>query len=1226
MSKEKLSEHVINIFKRYNAPGLHVCDLATGGGKSYTIGKLTCEYYPKFFDKIIILCVKKDLVTAMDKDIEQQIHNENSLISGENKLVLRSNIETLYETRDSSAAKLIDELEAVADAEKDENGHNAYLKIVKAMKENLTNFSNVVNDLSDSNNMEQYNKANEVYFRGNVRKFIRTYKKIHKDMKNTMTYDFFMQKCPSLQKVYPQVRFSSPETKVVVMTVHKAMFGIDTLFFGNRGLTRNTDFKKTLFIFDESDQCALSMRSCIFTNAIQELNMSEQTKSIFKLYFYYMDILKKKIFMTDKDTAKLQKTLFEEAKMITDKIWKQEYGMHERFPDIYTSSPEKVNEFVKGIFFSGMNINVFIRPDGKKVKSYVGYKKGDTNLTMDFDEQNGALGKYDVCNNEKIFISMLLKSIKAIKSRLCEIVIKSYNKKILETEKDIKLIAQNKDRVRKELNLPRLEDVVHTVVERMNVIDSVFLEKQLMDHLTNRKNFKDRNKKVIDESLYAQGFSYFENVIDERDYDRGIHISYKQIATTPEKILVDLLDEKLGNSVVLCSATANNKSVVSNFDFNYVKQCLTSKVDYLSREDYDTFDSLVKENYPAGYQIKINPILDFEYGKDATAEELLKIPDRYRKMFCQEALDKNLPQIVLAHIVKHIQDARKKNDRELNDLKYELCKLWRFVETYWNFHANKDIHTMIYFQNQLGKRNKDKYTVLACLIDGTFKRQIEAGDMEIYYKIPSTWKCDTLIFTNKYEEQQKEVNRRLKESSKAKVMLVAAYNSFKAGANLQYLIPNGVPCLYGDDWNMNKRTRKKDWDSVYLDLPTSYLSLSEDEITSFYNILLTLSMFESRAYMTEKDVANWIYRAKSGNFFFSEKTSPTILPDKAAWMQTILEQAVGRISRTKNKTPSTYIFYDERICPFVSLFDMNKSLSPEFRELVTVLQEKSQGATMLDDIEIRRIIRENNHQHALKMLRDIRSNALKYVPKPGGGYDFWEEQKDMEVPYYIKQAQDKNEAFKKIIIKRPVISSLDELTTEDKLFSEIGQCYDIYDAQEHANCPSKRKLDILMRNDIIRDYFKSHDYATDWKKNGLILHSEILNAEYAGEVGEQAFKALVLYYTGWDESKLTHLTGKLYEYADFVTQKEQGEYGIAIDVKNRLPKDIMLDSPYDLPFVEKKEIKEERLGCNLLLVNMLKIKRNPLDDAQIPGLIDEDGKVIKKNMNLLLKLLNAKGI
>ena len=56
--KEELSKHVENIFKEYVTPGVHICDIATGGGKSYTIGKLTCEYYPQYFDRIIILCVQ----------------------------------------------------------------------------------------------------------------------------------------------------------------------------------------------------------------------------------------------------------------------------------------------------------------------------------------------------------------------------------------------------------------------------------------------------------------------------------------------------------------------------------------------------------------------------------------------------------------------------------------------------------------------------------------------------------------------------------------------------------------------------------------------------------------------------------------------------------------------------------------------------------------------------------------------------------------------------------------------------------------------------------------------------------------------------------------------------------------------------------------------------------------------------------------------------------------
>ena len=56
--KEQLSSQVENIFKGYSIPGLHICDIATGSRKSYTIGKQTCEYYQKIFNRIIILCVQ----------------------------------------------------------------------------------------------------------------------------------------------------------------------------------------------------------------------------------------------------------------------------------------------------------------------------------------------------------------------------------------------------------------------------------------------------------------------------------------------------------------------------------------------------------------------------------------------------------------------------------------------------------------------------------------------------------------------------------------------------------------------------------------------------------------------------------------------------------------------------------------------------------------------------------------------------------------------------------------------------------------------------------------------------------------------------------------------------------------------------------------------------------------------------------------------------------------
>ena len=108
--KEELSSHVENIFKQYVHPGLYICDLATGGGKSYTIGKLTCEFYPKYFERIIILCVQNKLIEGMNREIEKFIDQDGGLKSDE-KLIVENNAEVVLKACGSGSLKsLLDEM------------------------------------------------------------------------------------------------------------------------------------------------------------------------------------------------------------------------------------------------------------------------------------------------------------------------------------------------------------------------------------------------------------------------------------------------------------------------------------------------------------------------------------------------------------------------------------------------------------------------------------------------------------------------------------------------------------------------------------------------------------------------------------------------------------------------------------------------------------------------------------------------------------------------------------------------------------------------------------------------------------------------------------------------------------------------------------------------------------------------------------------------------------
>ena len=123
--KEELSKHVEGIFKKYVKPGLHICDIATGGGKSYTIGKLTCEYYPKHFDRIVILCVQNKLVEGMNREIDRFIDLQDSLIKEDQKLVIENNTEVIKKAIDTdSFRRFIEQIEHRIGEMKTEGSNN----------------------------------------------------------------------------------------------------------------------------------------------------------------------------------------------------------------------------------------------------------------------------------------------------------------------------------------------------------------------------------------------------------------------------------------------------------------------------------------------------------------------------------------------------------------------------------------------------------------------------------------------------------------------------------------------------------------------------------------------------------------------------------------------------------------------------------------------------------------------------------------------------------------------------------------------------------------------------------------------------------------------------------------------------------------------------------------------------------------------------------------------
>ena len=1237
--KELLSKHVEGIFKKYTQPGLHVCDLATGGGKSYTIGKLTCEYYPKYFDRIVILCVQNKLIDGMNREIEKFIDKKDSLKSSD-KMIIRSNEEVIKNAVENGTLEdLLRDIEYNIGEQK-KKGHNnnelqhLYNKIKNSSKSTEYLFK-MYND-SDRKNETVNNEIRkyEGQLRYNIKIFFKAYKK-HlqktKQFKNVRV-DYILKNFPSLEKVYPQIRCQ--EKKVLLMTVHKAMRGIDPILAESMSLKDFVDNKhKALILFDESDQAAMAMRDVIIDQSLGNLgDYKDRYAKGYQSYLQYKNLIDNQNGLSNIYYGKLMEDCLQKAQHIVKANWQKKFGDIIPYKNIFLEDSEEISTFRRGVFFSGTTFKLNFGNGNKQERAYICFKKGERQFRLVHSQNEEQLRhRYDKVVPLDSFLYLINGNLAAIKLQLRNIVKDALDRRRTDFSNN------NTEDGKQYMGYPTLEGEIHTLLSRFEISSERLFEEQLMDFITNRKNlsFKKENDtiKLPDPSVYSQGVQLYQEEIDERDSLHRVMLSCREINNTPEKIIYDLVISR-NTSVVLCSATAASKSVINNIDIEYLKSVLSKKIHFLTKEENQKFDSLVEKTLPKNHYCEVIPLECFKYVEKR--KEKVILPAKYRNLFCNEAIEDG----IIDEWFKRTRENIYKNVGPKDDPTFPLYRIYQFIETYHYFMTHDDIHSMLYFQNRSSYKDTVQMNVIGCLVDGTYKEHMKDGDFDM--GLPN-WKNANIFITSKLEDVEKELLPSLSNDKNVKRMLVTAYGSFKAGANLQYKIPSGLKFLEGDNWENKDGILKKDWDAIYLQCPTSYITFNEEGLETayekgLYRVILSLMMLYERSWLSKKDVSKWLNKAiRTSDLRFSEAS---VAIDKAAWAQSIIEQAVGRICRTRNKPETTYILYDESMSEFFLKENLEKSLTKEFKALSEhiLLERKQLDEPKISPSEYKRC---NDANYVQAQLSRMRSNALRYTPHPGDdAEDYFEDDMGNDnIPYVVKNCQIMNQNYKHTIIKKPVIDSLDELTDEDKLFTSIEKCYGDWERNEHneyffsykkegnivhiapckakdsINCrtpisPSSVRLDVLMKNNVIRSYFEKNRYATDWGQGKLILHPEILKTDYAGEIGEEAFKAIVLRYTNCAEENFAHLEGKDYELADFVINNSDGTHKVAFDVKNMNPKVEHDDKDRDMPTSEKRKRKEKRLGCRVITVNMLKLPNSSMDITEISGIIDDDGNIL----------------
>lgn len=1285
--KEELSKLTEKLFREIQEPGLYVMPLATGGGKSYTIGKLACCYYPQFFRRIVILTIQKKLSMEMQAQLEQSLKLPESLITSSDVLMLNDNLSTLTEAiSNGSMVQLINECRKWIEklkkikrslkgnqSDDDNAAQDTFNRLESDIDKLQSLFKKVKDNVLDTGSPQEHMRTlleteiqhNEQEIRQMFRSLLKRLRAVEKSLtKEDVTLQRVFEQLPSLTKAYPATDWESK--RVLYLTIHKAMYGLDPLLGEKVQLIGMGDKGGNLFILDESDRCGLVMRNIAAQMAIQQNGGFQQSGYGYQGFLTYQRLIENEQRIDYSYAPGLFQERMQQIQANNTERWNAMAKGIPVYNSIYLHSSEERRLFRRGVFFAGPISNLYIRRENDRRKSFIQHEKDQQSLSLVHASQEDA-ERWNADDTGTIWVELPQFLWASIKNRnafirgLSLIAQKKYQTDRVLYEVELQRLAKGEFFEPKFAYEPNLMNECYSLVCRLGVADEQKwkIADQIYDYAINRKNIKvklgDEWKRIPDLSFYITGFHLFEETIDEWDLEHSVQFKCRSMEFTPEKILLSLLSARgdnddylkkekgyfANNAVVLSSATALCPSVIANLDIAYLESKLFDRLHIPKERELATYDELKDNCYPKGHRIETRCIPRCQIALHLPKNR--HFPAAYAGYMDPEAVRAGLPEQWFRRILADW------NMKGIEEQPFLMSRLLQFIEVYYRFYTHKDIHSFLFFQNLRGDRYAQHYQILSCLIDGSWKTQSEFPEEAL----PNDWTNPHLVMTSDWEVVSHQVLGRLSSSKDEKLMLIAAYNSFGVGSNLQYEVPKGADVLMGDSWVTSHL--KKDWDGIYVQMVTHYLtspinseSEADQQELQLYRSILDISMLYERGYLSEREMTSMLRRTLLGGARLSKKQNEAVLSDACYWAQCLIFQALGRVCRTFVKPPVTYIFFDEGICEAFRQPLPSGSYTREFRALAEAASSLLEREETIHPEEIRCV---NDANRADLYNKKRLTGSLVYYHRPdmytsdSTLLEETEEESTNEMQYSVLRDQQYRQAFKQVIIKHPVIQDWNDLTDSERTVLSFSRFYGDWPRSETneltyyqdkfhhfvtsdtagAVCyhlsPDSVRLPQLVANPDIRAYFEAEGIACEWKQEGQILHPSLLLSDYCGEIGEQAFVAICQAIDPSVRERLRPLSMRDYEMADFVLYAPDGTRRLAFDVKNFAPTLQNDDRPGDIPTADKREEKVKRLGCPLYTVNLLELPSPSIDPYEITGLIREDGTYISSNINKLKMLI-----
>ena len=963
-----------------------------------------------------------------------------------------------------------------------------------------------------------------------------------------------------IEKMYPSVQFF--EKKVFFCSIDKFYRYLDTIIGTNIQITTPSYIKENIIFIDEFDATKANIKNAIIENAIK---FNQDIVNLFIRIFHGVSTRRfPENQLADGDPDKVQdlQNYFEKIEGRIREVY-QKYSFQYHYYHQNETEPNRI------FLFHDFEYHTIMSQSRYSGKSFIS-RRLDTENATNFIEIQDAPPEED--NDNLLYLLNDLRGMILLFSYFVSDYARIY--KALHDQSNPEEIS--------------IENAIQTTLDIFDLSDKttqIYFIDQIFQQVYVNQQYHETQ---FDISPVNSGFRYYD-ILNRKAHDATSKIMYADTLTTPEAWLVNLC--KLAN-VIGVSATAGFNSPLSNYSLIHLQHHLGPEFRKLNEDD--------------------QKVLETEFNLKNKNAKLRTI--KTKSVSHSGLVESSLLELL---VEKELVSKFLYEFQELQD--YDKFRYIKVATVYNYFLEHPDIHSFLCLLNKFPKEisNQDfRIDLLKQLFIELRMIRFQESHEEAEHKVETSV---YVLRSKNFEQDQQIINEKL--ANGGRVFLLSTYQTMGAGQNIQYPIPENIPVVEINDMDYGHGV--KDYDGVYLEKPTYLLNyFPNGQDISMKNLLEYLFEVEYLAEggaISRKEKKERIqYGFK--RFLNTQEWGPN---NKELYQRQVVAehfsrviiQAVGRLSRTRFKSPVVYILYDQTIEEYLRQFHPGRHLLvPEFQALYDHCTIKQQ-----QESKDRSELQFGNVNQSLAFAALLRKFGNRIPNWNRDVIDFWERLRQFVLKNPTISRKDlQNTGLLKYYLQSPTNELVHTyfFRTKDDFRNQLEISFD---QKIGAEVSTKGVLlSELMEIHTIRQLFVKEGYAQSFQPNECIISPPLYRNIYLGALGEEIGKHL--FALNGIELKL--LNEGTYELFDYEISKD-----IFVDFKF-WGKGTQLEAQ---PQKEKILSKMDKAGAKkVLIVNILTHSNThqPVFGKdgiiEIPGLINlEEKKIETKIFKIIHQLISS---